>query len=554
MTSAITTDLTLYEALIQSIARHPRDKALTYDRETLTFADVGARAEQLARGLRALGVGRGDKVALLLPSCLDAPIVFFAPAALGAVIVPINPVYRQREIQHILADSEASVVIAAPRPLGNDVQGILEKLRPSLPHLKHIVLRGTAPAGMLSLDNLPTDSGPLPDKPVSPEALCALVYTSGTTGVPKAVMHSHSSMMAGVDSQRSVGEPLPLQMWHFFQLVRRYGLRFMRLARGQLNTLSFAPLHSLVGYGSILYGLLLGNHIVIADRFQPAHILELVEQHGVNILSVTPTMLVALLESPERKQRDLSSVLLVYVSAAPVPPDLVRRARAELKCPVMIAFGTTEAGGGVLASNFFDAASLQADTIGKPNPGIETKIVDDRRMPVPRGQVGELALRLKKNMLGYYKAPELTSATLDGDGWYYTGDLATMDARGYFRIVGRKKELIIRGGQNIYPLEIENFLLSKPEIQNVAVIGVPDPVAGERVWAFVLPHPNTPVTPVQVLNYCRTELAPYKVPDRVLVVESLPLTSTGKAQKYLLQEQARQEQLQNSQSSSPASE
>jgi fatty-acyl-CoA synthase len=533
-------DLTLHQALRLSVRRNGHRKALTYRDKTLTFEEVGARVEQLARGLRCLGVGAGDKVAFLLQSCLDAPIVFFAPAALGAVIVPINPVYREREIRQILADSEASVVIAEPRPLGNDLVGILETIRPSLPHLRHIVWRGPSLQGSLSLSDLPMDTGPLPDRPVTSDALCALVYTSGTTGVPKAVMHSHSSMIAAVSNQRPAEPPL-VQMWQFLNLVRSCGIRFLRLAFGQLNTLSLAPLHSLVGYGTTLYGLLLGHHIVIADRFHPGRILELVEQHRINAFGLTPTMLAAMLESPDLIKRDLSSLLLLYVSAAPVPPDLVRRAREALKCPVLISFGMTEVGGGVIASSFSDPIDLQGETVGKLLPGIEAKIVDDQNRQVKSGQVGELALRLSSQMLGYHNAPELTAASLDAEGWYHSGDLATKDARGYFRIVGRKKEMIIRGGQNIFPIEIENHLLSKQGIENVAVIGVPDPIVGERVWAYVLPRAGARVTPVTVLNYCRGELAPFKVPDQIRIVDTLPLANNGKVRKYVLQLQASEE-------------
>lgn len=538
MTSRITSDETLFEAFTRSVNANASRKALSYADRSLTYAQIGEEAKKLARGLARLGVTSGDKVAFLLPSCLEAPIVFFAPSALGGVIVPINPVFRQKEIQHILADSEATVVIAEPKPYGNDIKGILETIRPSLPKLKHIVWRAPTEPGVLTLNNLPADDAPLPFSPVSPDALCALVYTSGTTGVPKAVMHSHRSMLTAVISQQMTFRPDALRVWHFARLIRTYGPRFIHLAIGPLTTLSLAPLHSLVGYGVTLYGLLLGNHIVIADRFHPAHILELVEKYHINAFSLTPTMLAAVLDVPDLNKRNLSSLLLLYVSAAQVPPDLVRRARALLNCPVLISFGMTEVGGGVIASSFTDPLDLQGETVGKLLPGIQAKIVNDHREDVPVGQIGELAILMNSRMLGYHKAPEMTAASLDPDGWYYTGDLATKDALGYFRIVGRKKEMIIRGGQNIFPAEIENHLLSKPEIKNVAVVGIPDPIAGERVWAFVLPQPHSRIEPAAVINYCRSELAPYKVPDQVRIVDSLPMTSNGKIQKFLLVEQA----------------
>jgi fatty-acyl-CoA synthase len=195
-----------------------------------------------------------------------------------------------------------------------------------------------------------------------------------------------------------------------------------------------------------------------------------------------------------------------------------------------------------LATNPFDPERLQTETVGRLFPGIEAKVVDEARHEVPRGLAGELALRLPSAMRGYYKAPEITTQALDAEGWYYTGDLATMDEQGYVRIVGRQKDMIIRGGQNVYPAEIESHLLSKPGIQSVAVVGVPDPLAGERVWAFVVPQEGVKLTPADVLNYCRGELTPYKVPDQVRIVDSLPMTATGKVQKFALRDMVLQEQ------------
>ncbi len=542
MTLHLSTEMTLYEALAKIIALYPNRKAITFGAETITFAQLGERIDRMARQLRKLGVGPGDKVALLLPSSLDYAVAFFAPSALGAVIVPMNPAYRKKEIGHILSDSEASVIIADPRPMGNDVQGILQELAPSLPKLKHIVLRGAKAHGMLCLEELEADSDPLPKHPVEPQGLAALVYTSGTTGVPKAVMHSHASMLAAVATGEKQFNLPPLTLASYLvQLLLRYGRRYLRTSLDALNVLSVTPLHALLGYGVLLYGLLYGHHLVILDRFQPARVIETIDRYKIQAMGITPTMLAAILDSSEFSPRKVTSMLMLFVGAAPTPPELVHRARKAFGCPVTIGFGTTEVGGITLMTLPFDTPALQAETVGTRIEGMEARVVDESRQELPRGQIGELAMRLSSNMLGYYNAPELTAQSLSADGWYYTGDLATMDAKGYIRIMGRKKDMIIRGGQNIFPAEIENHLLSKPGIENVSVVGVPDPIAGERVWAFVLPKPGSELTPAQIIGYCRNELAPYKVPDQVRIVESLPLTSTGKVQKYVLQQNALEE-------------
>ncbi|MFN2302549.1 MAG: class I adenylate-forming enzyme family protein, partial [Anaerolineales bacterium] len=236
--------------------------------------------------------------------------------------------------------------------------------------------------------------------------------------------------------------------------------------------------------------------------------------------------------SPEIKRRDLSSLLYISMGAAPVPPDLVRRAREAFGCPIMIAFGTTEVGGVTLATDVVaDSEELQATTVGRLVTGMEAKIVDDQLHELAFGEVGELALRLPNKMMGYYKAPEATAQALDSDGWYYTGDLATLDRKGYVRIVGRKKDMIIRGGQNIYPAEIENYLMTHPDMQLAAVVGVPDSLVGERVWVFVLPREGSTLTATEVLQFARQGLAPFKVPEQVRIVQELPMTSTNKVRK-----------------------
>ena len=541
----ITPDLTLYRALKKVVAEYPQRSAVTYGDQTLTFTDLAEQVDGLAQGLRNLGVKAGDKVATILPNSLETVYSFFAPSALGAVIVPLNPLYRQREFHHILADSEASVVIAEPNYMRNDIQGILEALRPSLPHLEHVILRGDAPAGTISLSDLDRTGSPLPSESVLPGDLCALVYTSGTTGMPKAVMHSHTSMLSAVaQSEDRINSPIFMKLWKFLRLLIKYDTRYIRYGFKPFTFLVPTAMHTLIGYAGLIYGLLLGHRFMIIDRFHPGKVLEVVEKERVSALSLTPTMMAAVLNSAEIKRRDLSSLLYISMGGAPVPPDLVRRAREAFGCPIMIAFGTTEVGGVTLATDVLgDNEELQSTTVGRLVTGMEARVVDDQQHELPLGEVGELALRLPNMMMGYYKAPETTAEVLDSDGWYYTGDLATLDAKGYVRIVGRKKDMIIRGGQNIYPAEIENYLMSHPDMQVVAVFGVPDKLAGERVYAFVLLREGATLTTGDILRYAREGLAPFKVPEQVRIVQELPMTSTNKVSKVKLQQMIEDEGL-----------
>jgi acyl-CoA synthetase (AMP-forming)/AMP-acid ligase II len=536
----LTPDLTMYRALQKACAVDPELPAITFGDRTVTYKQVAREVETMARKLQGLGVGAGDQVAIILPNSFELVYSFFAPSALGAVHVPLNPVYRQKEFQHILEDSEAKLVIAEPKYMGNDIQGILEAIRPNLPDLKHVVLRGKAAPGFLSYEELAVDPAPLPSDRVSPDDLEALVYTSGTTGTPKAVMHSSRSQLSAIaTSEERVRETMNnMSLRRVIKMIWEYDTRFLKWGRKQKSYMSPSPMHALLGYSGLLYSLLLGSRLVMIDRFHPAKVLELVEKEQLNTLVLAPTQVAALLNSPELPRRDTSSLLSLGMGAAPCPPDLVRRARKAFGCPVIIGFGATETGGGSMVTDTFDPEKMQSETVGRLYKGMEAKVVDDDRRELPTGEVGELAVRLPGTMLGYWKAPETTAEALDDKGWYYTGDLATIDEEGYYRIVGRKKNMIIRAGQNIFPAEIEAHLITMPGIQNVSVVGVPDEMQGEAVWAFIQPKDGTSLTVQDVLAYCRRDLAPYKVPSQVRFVEELEMTPTGKIKKIPLQEMA----------------
>jgi acyl-coenzyme A synthetase/AMP-(fatty) acid ligase len=245
-----------------------------------------------------------------------------------------------------------------------------------------------------------------------------------------------------------------------------------------------------------------------------------------------------LVRNPNLHKYNLRSLLYVGLVASPVPPSLIDEFKQKVGCPVLNGFGATELFGGPTGINpFSDSITSLRESVGKVKPGYEVRIVDENRKPLPVGEVGELVVRSGVRMLGYYKAKDLTQNAFDKEGWYYTGDQATLDDDGYVRIVGRIKDMIIRGGQNIYPAELESVLISHPDIRDAAVIGVPDALAGEKVLAYVIPEGNNGLRQVDVLNFCRENMAPYKVPSNVYFVDSFPLNATGKVLKRVLRDE-----------------
>ena len=540
--------MSLGQALANVVSSNPDQEALVFGETRITYPGLGQGVNNLAAGLQALGLRKGEKVAVIMPNCHEFAYCFFGIGQAGGVFVPMNPLYRQREIQHILNDAEAAVVILVPRVWGNDLLTMIQDIRDDLPHLRHLIVHADqVPEDTISLKGLLTT--PSPEPPVNlagPEDLFGLIYTSGTTGVPKAVMHTHRTMLAPVIAsdklRRAMFERRSLpDMARMARTLTRYGTRFLRWGGKQQTMLTPSPFHAMAGYGMLLNSILFGYRLVIMERFHPVQVLDLIQREHVNVLSATPTMFSVILGVSDFDSYDRSSVLYCAMGAAPCPPDLVKRVREGFGCPVTISFGATETGGGATVTRMEDPDGMQTDTVGRVFPGVQVKVVDDQRRELPLGQVGELACHMDGVMKGYYKAPESTAEALDDEGWYYTGDLAVMDEKGYVRIVGRKKDMIIRGGQNIYPPEIEHYLMTHPAVQSVAVVGVPDEVGSENVWAYVVAQPGAQLTSKEVLNYCQGEIAPHKVPSEVRIIDALPMTPTTKARKFELREMALQE-------------
>jgi fatty-acyl-CoA synthase len=534
----LSVEMTLGQALREVARSRLTQEALVCGDVRVTYGDLEARSAALARGLLARGVARGAQVAALLPPGLEFASLFFAAARLGAVIVPLNPQLRRRALGAVLADAQPEALVSA-YPVDDDQAG----------GLRHIFRAGGECGGGPTLDDLVREGGTAdPSLPVvSPQDLLALLYTSGTTGTPKGTMHSHRSLIAPVVASTRLRalwtrRPNVQTLGKMAVALARYRERLLRAAGRPQTFLSTVGWHSITGLEVMLQATLMGDRLVVMPRFHPREALRLVQEERVTILVAVPTAFRVMVGLQASEPYDTSSLLICGTGAAPCPPDLAREMQAVFGCAVHIGFGATETAGGIAATDLADSDRRQAETVGRPMPGMEIKIVDERRRELPPGQVGELACRSDSVMLGYYRAPEATAEVIDEQGWYYTGDLARLDEGGYLHIVGRVKDIIIRGGQNIYPAEIEIYLAAHPRIREAVVVGVPDAVGGEAVWAFVLLEPGAEMTAREVVGYCRKALEPYKIPARVRFVDDLPRTETGKPRKFRLREMAQREE------------
>ena len=498
---------------------------------TFSYEELNREVDRLARGLLDLGVGKGDKVGLWMPNIPEWVVAYFAIARIGAVVVPMNTRYKTHEVEYILDNSEATTLFAVDAFAKIDYRDMIDEIRPKLGNLKNVIIVGEAgETGHAYEDVLMKGDGGLGDSALHDrEALCDpkdnvfILYTSGTTGSPKGAMLSHHNIAKNAEQVTEVLHTteedvflLAVPFFHCFGCV-------MGIA------------------GSVTWG----AAMVPMQVFKAPEALELVERFGVSVLYGVPTMFVLELEEARKGKADgssyeLSTLRTGIMAGAPCPVEVMRGTMNELGCNVSIAYGLTEASPVITMTRFDDSIERRVETVGRALDGIEVKIADDDHTPVPRGEMGELACRGYNVMLGYYRAPEVTAQTIDEDGWLYSGDLATVDEEGYVQIVGRKKDMLICGGFNVYPAEIEEYLFTHPKVQNVSVIGVADDVFGEVAAAYIIPREGQTIDPQEIVDFCVGEIANFKVPRYVEVVAEFPMTQSGKIQKFKLREIAKE--------------
>jgi fatty-acyl-CoA synthase len=497
-----------------------------HQRIRFTYSELHTEVERVARGLLALGIERGDRVGIWSPNCAEWLITQYAVAKTGGILVNVNPAYRLRELEYALRQSAISVLIAARRFRNADYASMLRELRDGLPSLRTLVLLGedTAPdarswrdllalGDAVELSRLREREADLQfDDPAN------IQYTSGTTGAPKGATLSHHNIL---NNGFFIGERvrytaddricLPVPFYHCFGCVL-----------GSLAALT---------HGSAL--------VLPAESFDAESCLKAVQEERCTSLYGVPTMFIAQLDHPSFASYRLESLRTGIMAGAPCPVAVMRQVVDRMHMPeVTIAYGMTETSPVSFQSVVDDPLDARVSTIGSIHPHLESKIVDPQTgATVPRGEPGELCTRGYAVMLGYWNDPDATATAIDAAHWMHTGDLAVMREDGYVNIVGRLKDMIIRGGENIYPREIEEFLHLHPKIREVQVIGVPDVKYGEEVCAWIRLREGHSSTPEEIIEFCRGQIATYKIPRYVHFTSEFPMTVTGKVQKFRMREQ-----------------
>jgi long-chain acyl-CoA synthetase len=476
----------------ESVQRYGEYVSLAFEGRELTNGEQQRAANRLANALRRLGLGPGDRVVVMLPNGPEVLQAYTAILKLGAVIVPVVFLLGPEEIRHILDHSGAKLLVTSP-----DLAWKAEGWR------GRIALVGGEAAGALTWDELvepETDVfAPLDRRP---DDLAVILYTAGTTGQPKGVALSHANLLSNARSAASLYE-LDRTRW----------------------TLAVLPLSHSYGLTLMNAGNILGTRSVLLRWFNPELVLETIQRYRVQQMSGVPTMFVYLLNFPDADRFDTSSMKLWGSGAAPLPVEIVEPFEKRFGGRVLEGYGLTEASPVVSAHRY--SGERRLGSVGQPIPGVEVAIVDDDDRALAVGEVGEVCVRGANVMLGYYRMPEETARTIR-NGWLHTGDMGRLDADGFLYIVERKKDLIIRGGFNIYPREVEDVLYAHPAVGEAAVVGTRDAVMGEDVLAFVVPKAGTSPTADELIAFCQERLAKYKCPKQVRFLETLPKSPIGK--------------------------
>ena len=532
---------TLGQVLDHTVERFPDNEALVYpDRNyRQTWSEFGALVDDFAKGLMALGVQKGEKVAVWATNVPYWVALQFATAKIGAILITVNTNYREHELRYLLTHSECENIFLIDSVRDHDYLDTLYRIAPelrlqsrdrlvckSLPHLKRVCFLGAEKhRGMYSVPEILSLSVMVDEAEyaarqaqLQPWDVINMQYTSGTTGFPRGVMLTHVGVGLNgywIGRHQNFGPEdrvcLPVPLFHCF---------------GCVLGVSAAVNH--------------GATMVILESFNALKVLAALDSERCTAVYGVPTMFLAELEHPLFKRFDLSHMRTGIMAGSVCPEPLMRRVVDDMNMTeITICYGLTEASPVMTQSDIHDPLSLRCETVGCAMPGIEVRVGDpDTCEELPRGEVGEILCRGYNVMKGYYNMPDDTAKAISPEGWLHSGDLGVMDENGYLRVTGRIKDMIIRGGENIYPREVEEFLMGMPGILDVQVVAVPSRKYGEEVAAFIIPRPGVEILPEDVRDFCRGKVSWYKIPKYIKTITGFPLTASGKIQKFKLREMA----------------
>lgn len=534
-------EMTLGDLLDKVASLYPDVDALVYNDRPYrkTYKEFNEEVDIVARGLLAMGVKKGSHVAIWATNYPEWVVAMFATAKIGATLVTVNTNYKIYEAEYLLRQSDTDTLILMHGLKDTCYVDIINQLCPclkdskpgemhceELPRLKRIVYidnKEDTPAGMYHWSDLYELAEKVPYEELKRvqsttrfDEVINMQYTSGTTGFPKGVMLTHHNIL---NNGKCIGD----------------NQNFSHIDRVCLPVPFFHCFGCVLGIMAIVTH---GATMVPVERYHPVRVMETIEKEKCTATYGVPTMYIAILEHPDFKKYDYSSLRTGLMSGSPCPVKVMERVLYEMNMSeICIPYGMTETSPVCTMTNIHDSIEKRVSTVGRPMPFIEVKVVDiETKKDLPPNTPGEVVVRGYSVMKGYYNMPEATALAIDKDGWYHSGDIAVVDEDGYFHITGRCKDMIIRGGENIYPKEIEEFLYTHPKIKDVQVVGAPDKKYGEEICACVILKEGMETTVEEIQEYVRANMARHKVPRYILFIDSFPMTASGKIQKYKLRE------------------
>ena len=534
-------NITVGDMLSNIAKKYPTKLAVKYIEVnyTRTYYEFNKEVDKYAKGLLGMGIGKGDHVAIWATNYPEWLILFFATARIGAVLVTVNTNYKEAELEYLLSNSDSKALFICDGIKDIDCEKIIYSVCPELktskpgelhneklPFLRYVVSLDNWYDGMYNWSQIPyfgvlisNDEFNAIKHSIDPDDVVNMQYTSGTTGFPKGVMLTHNNI---VNNGKAIGDCMklsskdklciPVPFFHCFGMV--------------------LAIMAAVTHGAAMVPLL---------WYTPMKVMHAVEYEKCTAVHGVPTMFIRILEHRDFSRYDFSSLRTGIMAGSPCPVKVMRDVVDKMHMSeITITYGQTEASPACTMTTVDDPLEIRVNTVGKEMPFMETKIVDpDTGEDLPDGTPGEFVVRGYNVMKGYYKMPEATAAAIDKDGWLHTGDLAIRDANGYYRITGRIKDMIIRGGENIFPKEIEDFIYTHPDVVDVQIVGVPSEKYGEEAYAFVIKRPGSSVTEKDIQTYVANNMARHKVPSYVEFIDQMPMTASGKIQKFVLRDMAK---------------